>query len=475
MASPASKGKSHTINGFHFVEEIPALEVADANISPYSLASECLSWDPPRDTVITPFKNGDSERKIHCNIELEDKELEDLKALQKEAKAQGKAFVPSITVMATRYLSRARADPKKALKLMQATQEWRETFFKNGPVADTQVAEDLKHGICYWSGRDKNLRPVFVIRPSRIPNEWYKTKQLDRFIKVIIFCMEYFLRYMCIPGKVENNCLIVDLKGVGISQMPVGALTEVYKVTSHHYIGRVFRFYVVNLSGMLRTLSGAVSGLLTDRQKQKLCILDNVAELSKDVAGHQLEADLGGNRQPISTYFPFPMPPGPFDIGSTSNADSIQNVHRVLTPMGCRGKLWDVKKTAEQNKQLDYTAEAFDVFTRYDMPIPPNCPRPAAEVPAAAPAEAAAESRLVTPAAEVAGAEAPEAKDGVAPGDVADPAAIGLPLATDGVSVMAAAETKEYDSEPEESEQEVTIEQATIKPSGFWSCLCKKE
>lgn len=466
------------------MEELRPLEVADANISPYSLAQECLSWDPPKDTIITPFKNGDSERKIHCNIELGDKEIEDLKALQKEAKAQGKAFFPSITVMATRFLSRARSDPKKAVKLMQATQEWRETFFKNGPVADTQIADDLKHGICYWSGRDSNLRPIFVIRPSRIPAQWYKEKQLDRFINVIIFCMEYFIRYMCVPGRVENNCLVVDLKGVGIGQMPVGALKDVYSVTSHHYIGRVFRFYVVNLSGMLKTLSGAVSSLLTDRQKQKLCILDNASELAKDIAAHQLEADLGGSRAQISTFFPFPMVPGPFHIGSTGDANSIQNIHRVLTPLGSRGKLWDVKKTAEQNTQLDYTNEAFDVFTRHGLPIPPNCPRPADVDKPIADAPGSDSAKEALPAAS---APADAALDSVAKsksnGSAEGPVAIPIIPVIAGTPQVVAMEglvkespaTKEYDSEQEESEPEVTIEQAAVKPSGFWSCLCKKE
>lgn len=59
--------------------------------------------------------------------------------------------------MAGRFLSRARGDPHKAMlgefslgspgqaiKLMLATQEWKADYFKAGPVADTQVMEDLK-------------------------------------------------------------------------------------------------------------------------------------------------------------------------------------------------------------------------------------------------------------------------------------------------------------------------------------------
>jgi len=89
--------KGHTINGFGFTDEAQALEVADENISPHSLPPECLSWDPPKDTVITPFKNGDSERKIHCNIKLDEKELEDLKVL---FAAPSRTLAPPLLAMA---------------------------------------------------------------------------------------------------------------------------------------------------------------------------------------------------------------------------------------------------------------------------------------------------------------------------------------------------------------------------------------
>ena len=41
------------------------------------------------------------------------------------------------------------------------------------------------------------------------------------------------------------------------------------------------------------SLSGQVKGILTDRQKQKLQLLDHLDDLKKDFAHHQLEEDLG--------------------------------------------------------------------------------------------------------------------------------------------------------------------------------------
>lgn len=389
------------VNGFDTILEPPALRCAPSNVAPYTMPQEALVFEPGMEDIVCLFKNGDKERKIHNNIELDENEKEALAALQQEAKAQGVSFLPSITAMATRFLSRARGDPKKAVTLMQATQAWRMEYFQNGPVSDEQVREDLKHGIVYFTGRDGSLRPTIVVRPRRIPQEWYRLKCIDRMIRVLIFCMEYMLWHMLIPGRIENTNVIIDLKGLGISQLPVSALGDIYKVMSHHYIGRVFKFYVVNLSWVLNTISGAVKALLTDRQKQKLCILDDVKALAKDFALHQLENDLGGSRPEVKEFFPFPVPPGPFAIGSSAGPanNSCENCHEALAPTQAarQGKLWSPSLSKEDNVALDYSPAALSLFERCNYPVPPNCPRPKPkeeESPSAPEVPQSAETRL---------------------------------------------------------------------------------
>jgi hypothetical protein len=347
---PARLMQGQMYNGFKSLSEAPAFACKEENIAPFTLPQQALSYVPHPDAVVTAWANGDSERKIHCALPLTEPELERLAMLRGEARAEGVEFSPTVIAMATRFLSRARMDPKKALKLMKATQDWRNDYFKDGPVTDDSVLEDMSHGIVYFSGRDHALRPVMVIRANRIPQQWYKEKRIDKFIRVLIFCMEYFLRYMVVPGKVENLSVIVDLKGLSLSQVPLGALGEVYKVMSNHYIGRVFRFYVCNMSAMLGTIAGLAKAILTDRQKQKLMMLDDVSELRKDFALHQLEKDLGGSREPVQTFFPFPVEAGPFEAGYAGGPDrsGVPDAHKVLTALGAIGQLWDAKKSADE-------------------------------------------------------------------------------------------------------------------------------
>jgi len=448
--------KGPMMDGFRTIEEPMYLSVKEENIAPFTVPAEAFTFEPEPDMIVSVFKNGDRERKIYCNIEPSDEEAASVKALQEEANKQGLEFFPSIVIMAGRFLSRARGDPHKAIKLMLATQEWKADYFKVGPVSDEQVFEDLKYGVVYFCGRDYGLRPTIVCRANRIPDEWYKDKRagIERLIKVLIFCMEYMVRYMVVPGKIENNCLVVDLKGLGISGVPISALSQIYSVMSHHYIGRVFRFYVVNMSSGLSTIAGWVKGLLTDRQKQKLQLLDNLDDLKKDFAQHQLEEDLGGTRPMIKTFFPFPLQGPPFEKGSTESGTSkpYEGAHKVLSAMGARGKLWNPSKSKEENCSLEYSPEAYDWFVSNSLPVPPDCHR---QHEAAKKAEEEREAEAKRLAA--------ESPSGIANSDLKVNNADGLP----GSGVL---EEEEDDEEEEEEEDIIVQDPAAIKPKGLFSC-----
>eukprot|EP00927_Polykrikos_kofoidii_P070504 TRINITY_DN6685_c0_g1_i1.p1 TRINITY_DN6685_c0_g1~~TRINITY_DN6685_c0_g1_i1.p1 ORF type:complete len:526 (+),score=59.60 TRINITY_DN6685_c0_g1_i1:125-1702(+) len=359
-------------NGFFMRDEPASLSVAKENIAEFSLPQEALSYEPSEDLITHQFSNGDSERKIHCNTELTKVELGQLKQMQENARSKQLVFYPSVCVMASRFISRARGDVTKALALMSDTQAWRETFFQTGPIADGSVIDDIRHGILYFVGRDKALRPTIICRANRIPAQWFKDKDADRLIRIVIFCMEYMVRYMLHPGRVEGTNLIVDLKGIGPTQVPFAELKKLYSVTSHHYIGRVFKFYIVNMSYWFQSIAGLVMKMLTDRQRQKINILHDCTELQTDYALHQLEVDHGGSRPLIEEFFPFPLQQGPFEAGYSKGpaAQAVRRVHEVFTPAGSRGSLWDPNRTHEENIRLEFAAGASAIFRKCGLLVP---------------------------------------------------------------------------------------------------------
>merc|ERR1711988_271605 len=113
---------------------------------------------------------------------------------------------------------------------MCKSQAWREDFFRDGPITDDMVAEDLAHGVIYFGGRDYAMRPTIFVRPSRAPDGFRASEAAKRLTKVLIFTLEFFLRYMAVPGKVENVCILVDCKDAGY--MPLNTLRELGSVMS---------------------------------------------------------------------------------------------------------------------------------------------------------------------------------------------------------------------------------------------------
>jgi len=189
---------------------------------------------------------------------------------------------------------------------------------------------------------------------------------------LFIFCMEYFIRYMIVPGRVEGMNILVDLKGLGIADIPVSALERIYKTVGSHYCGRTFKFYVVNMPFTLRMLVGVAKSIISERQAMKLNLCSTNQELLKEFAPHQLEMDLGGTHPPVKEFFPFPLLPGPFSAKHKDGpqSDRIPGVHRALTLKGARGRLWDNALSSEDNTKLEYTEEAKEILKRCGLPVP---------------------------------------------------------------------------------------------------------
>jgi len=435
-------------DGFRTVPEPTPLEVHPDNLSAFTLPAEALTFTPLPNTVFCHFANKDRERKIYCNLELTALEQEQLRKLREEATAQKLVFSPSIAVMAMRFLSRARGDAAKAIKLMKATHEWRQRYFEEGPIRDKDVMEDMKHGIVYFCGRDSALRPTIIVRANRIPSQWYKDKRIDKLIRILVFSMEYMIRYMLVPGSVENNSLIVDLSGLGVTQVPLGALKEIYEVMSHHYIGRVYKFYICNLSSGLSYIVRLAMNLLTDRQKQKLVFLEDFKVLQKEYALHQLETDFGGTRPVLDTFFPFPLSAGPFEGGYTKgpHKDAVPGGHGVLTAEGARGRLWNPQRSREENELLEYTPEAVDFFKECGLPLPPGCVRQLRQAQAAEAAET--------------------------PTDVAKTGEAAAAGVTGEVGEMG----EELEENSSEASEDAMMQHEAVEPRGAWSCMpcCSK-
>jgi len=425
-------------DGFASVPEGLTIDLDDKLVAPFSLPQEALSYEPAPEVIVHRFKNGETERKIYNNTKLKDDELEQLQELRK--KAEGKTFQPCICVMAARYIDLARGNADEALDAMSASQDWRHSYFATA-MRTEKLAKDLEHGILYFIGRDQCLRPTLIFRVRRIPQQWRQDKSINaRVLDMFVFCLEYFLRYMIVPGRVEGLNFVADLSGMSVSQIPVDNVRQLLKIIRAHYCGRLFRFYIVNLPMTLKMLVHVAKTMITERQAAKLTILNNPEELLQEYAPHQLESDLGGTHPLVKEFFPFPLLQGPFSAKHTTgpSSDRVPNVHRVLTRRGAQGRLWDKSLSIEDNTKLDYSEEAKEILKRCGLPVPAHCP-----------------------GADLDDLDAQEAADKhleVAPEPTHDE--------NNGDEVPPAEQARQF--EPDDSDGE-----EVVKPKGFWSCCIR--
>jgi len=369
--------KPAVINGFCLTPEADTILLSDRLIAPFSLPADVVRWRPDESLKVVQYSNGERERRIHCNTVLSDDEKDMLSSLQALAKAEKQAFYPTVSSMATRLLTTARGDIPKALNKMKFTQSWRETYFENGPITEADVANDLAHGIVYFCGRDDALRPALVLRLSRIPDRWYADNDFDRFVKLLIFCMEYMLKFMLLGGKVETINVIVDVHGLSPSRVPLNALTEVQKILSANYAVRVHRIYVVRVPMSVMMISGLVKRLLSERQRAKIILVKDAAvEMRENFSPQQLEEDLGGTRKSITCFFPFPLLPGPFhtavNAADESPEEPIPYVHKAFTTLGMLGRIPGVRARGGSGVALprEYTESAAELLKMSGLRTP---------------------------------------------------------------------------------------------------------
>ena len=74
----------------------------------------------------------------------------------------------------------------------------------------------LEEGSIYIRGRDINYRPIVFVDLRRID---LAEKLVDDYIELGIRMMEYCIKYILVPGKVEQWVLFVDMNAQWFSDL----------------------------------------------------------------------------------------------------------------------------------------------------------------------------------------------------------------------------------------------------------------
>ncbi|KAL8426814.1 hypothetical protein Efla_007141 [Eimeria flavescens] len=339
---------------------------------PYCIPQELFSFRPKESEVFKIFFKGTSKevriRQVFFHTELSAEEQQWLIEFRKYcAKENFKipVFLQSMILRIIWLAYRKWGDNiiHRSFELSKAMLEWRRNFF---PLSDQEeeLTTMMKTGVMYWVGRDQSLRPLMVIRLARL----HKHAAPETFKRLTIFCFEWALRFLMVPGIVETITVLLDVRGVPLHQFPVSALTDMTSTLTKQYPFRLNRMLIINDSFFVQTVWNIAKQFLTEVQQQKMLFMRSgyEEELLKDYTPWQLEKCYGGTRAEITSFYPFPVAPGPYVVGTTEREDPYKNGYLALDRVTSMGVLWE----GRCRMPIQWGAEAARVFRDLSLPVP---------------------------------------------------------------------------------------------------------
>jgi hypothetical protein len=212
-----------------------------------------------------------------------------------------------------RLLQAAEFDIKKAYTLVQENIEWLNKIPKT--INDT-IIYLLNSGFMYVYGRDCHYRPIIVVSIKILKVVLSQQYTFDDINRSIIYLMNYIIKYLLIPGQIENWIIFVDFLDVGISD--VGEFKKILSTLSKHR-GRVYKNYFVNISGLLK-LSVKTAVKMFSSVAKKLIILgsDELQKVQEIISPENIEKKYGGLAPNVipgdNNLFPPVMPSNNFGL-----------------------------------------------------------------------------------------------------------------------------------------------------------------
>jgi len=277
--------------------------------SAWLLPPEVLLHAPSNEEIIHASKGAAGQvsagaRNIFLNTPLMQNEIE---ALQQLHLAMPNPDSPKYFSMnCLRMLHQCKFDIPKTVSMAQNVFEKRAA---NLPVSEAEVLPDLRSGFMYWHGRDLQCRPCLVIRLERLADI---VKSPDRAMRLVTFVLEYALRYVLVPGRVECWGVVLDLQNAlkVVSIFQVASLAATAQTLSDAlekvYCCRLAWMKIVNmpLCGML---SGLVNAAIPAEKKHKVNVASDATSLRDHFALNQLEECYGGNAPNLSPEETYPF------------------------------------------------------------------------------------------------------------------------------------------------------------------------
>lgn len=308
--------KSISLNNITPIKEnLGGVEIK-SNLNPFTITLSCLLFEPEETDII------DNEiRYIYLNRLLNDDEQLYLAKLRRYAKTHEIKFPHVIWIQALRFLRSAQYHLQTAIDMMKNNHHFR---INELPIYEKDVLDDLNTGAIYWHGRDHKFRPILIVKLAKLDQF---QGDIQRIQKLLCFCLEFFLRYLQVAGRIENWNVIIDLFGKGITDLPIQILKSVLSLVNTRYRMRLFRMFIVNCPKFINVVSSALVAAIPGTSVHKIRFIDEAfsEEMINMIPQEQLEESYGGSCTNLTeNFYPFRFYP------MTKDDQNIPNLHSII-------------------------------------------------------------------------------------------------------------------------------------------------
>ena len=279
---------------------------------------EMYRFFPPKEEIILTDSNPKNNYRFIFNGQPKtDFEKKKLANLQEYESSHGKLNYPQdwIETDTMRVLQASEYDMKKTYKTLEENIK----FINNIPkFINDKIVSLLNSGFLYVFGRDHHFRPIIVCSIKTCTNLFSKNiYSLEDISQSIIYLVTYILKYLLIPGQIENWVIFVDFKDVGLSD--IAEFKQILGTLSK-FRGRVFRNYIVNIGGFLKIAVKAALKVFGSSSSKKLRILgsDELHKVQEIISPDNIQKKYGGLAPDIipggNNLFPPIMPSKNFSL-----------------------------------------------------------------------------------------------------------------------------------------------------------------
>ena len=349
-----------------FLEE-PQLSLRHDKAIP---TEEMYRFMPPEDEIINIDKSDPSKnyRYIFNGQPKTQFEKEKLSEFLEYESKQGKLNYPQnwLESDTMRILQASEYDIKKTYTTIEENIQWINSIPQS---INNKIITLLNSGFMYVYGRDHHFRPIIIVSIKMIKNVIHQKYTFEEINESIVYLMNYIIKYILIPGQIENWIIFADFEDVGISD--IGDFKKILSTLSRQR-GRVFKNYFVNIGGFIKMSVNAVVKMFSSVSR-KLVILGHgeLKKVQEIISPENLEKKYGGLGPDIvpggNNLFPPIMPSSNFALsGEKLNIVSPEaykemclnsNPYKPFVICPKYQEIWDKEKEKENEMKLQKEKE----------------------------------------------------------------------------------------------------------------------